>query len=184
MNIYKVHEDVKNYQTICPTDESIYDTDILEFNCLSKINAWTKSDFFVFNPKSKKSDFPHLIPGCLVVSEHAANYVGDLLEMAGELLPIRVDKEQYYILNILECLSALNEELTEWSYFQGTQTKNEITKYNFYTNRFSESSIFKIPQSATSIFALNGYKEPADEFYTIYRKSKLTGLIFEEIYSF
>ena len=48
----------------------------------------------------------------------------------------------------------------------------------------NESSIFKIPEvSKTHIFTFSGVKDEEDEFYGLYHKHKLTGLVFEEVYS-
>jgi hypothetical protein len=123
--------------------------------------------------------------GVLVFDEHTLEICRTIFEMAGEILPIKVERgPDLYLLNVLECMNGLNYDITIWDYYNDG-SKGRILKFGFHPERvLNEASIFKIPEDLkTSIFCYADIKNPDDEFYHIYHKYKLTGLIFEEVYN-
>ncbi|GHT32494.1 hypothetical protein FACS189434_04360 [Bacteroidia bacterium] len=123
--------------------------------------------------------------GAFVFDEYTLEICRTVFEMAGEILPIQIERgPELYLLNILECMNGLNYETTKWDYYDDG-TKGRILKYGFHPERvLNEASIFKIPEKiSTGIFCYADVKNPDDEFYHLYHKHKLTGLIFEELYN-
>ena len=103
--------------------------------------------------------------------------------MAGELLPLPYQGQEYTLLNVTECINCLDEEHTEWVYHLGT--KIQIAKYVFHPDRFSESTIFKIPQTRRGeILTVEGLKDPEDEFKYVVEKEGLKGIEFEMLWEF
>lgn len=183
MKIYKVTSDVNEYQWIMPKDEADLFS-YLSFDCVSKEQKWEAREMYIFNPKKKKGNFFSLGGiGALVFDKTALDAMLTLFEMAGEILPLRLDNEILYALNILECTNALDQEHTKWSYYNNG-ARGRILNYAFHKNRLTESSIFKIPEtSKAEILTYAGIKDANDEFYHLYTKHNLQGLVFEEIYN-
>jgi len=105
-----------------------------------------------------------------------------VFEMAGEILPIKLNGDTLYILNVLECVNMLDDKKTKWDYYENGD-KGRILNYSFYINRFPESSILKIPEtSKVDVLTYSEVKDSQDEFYYLYKHHNLTGLVFEEVY--
>ena len=184
MNVYRIVEDVNLCQSFCLEDESLWQTDSLLFDCAKKKDSWNPPSVYVLNPKLKMGNFIYLIPGALICDQIATEALRDILEMSGELLPILHEGKEYTILNVTECVNALNQEKTEWKYSKRSGAKIGIAHYSFHMNRFPETSLFKIPETSRSeILTYSGLKDPEDEFITICQKQGLTGLLFEELWS-
>lgn len=117
-------------------------------------------------------DFPFLlgtIPLCNVEIYHKLQ---EKLNLEGiEFLPIRIENELYYIMN--PCLSIkgiLNKKQSKIDYFSNGDIM-WISKYVFYPNEI-ETSMFKIPEMYTSIFATTSFVE-------FIRENHFTGIEFE-----
>ncbi len=119
-----------------------------------------------------------------VLDEEAREALLELLEMGGELLPITCQGRSYLLFNALECVNCLDQQKTLWVMGKRTGAKVRIEKYEFVPNRFSESSLFKIPETAAGeVLTVTGLKDPEDEFKTRVEQLGLAGLCFEEIWS-
>ena len=180
MKIYTVTNDVTNYRWAMPKDEAVWGTDALFFNGNKKLSSWNSIDFYVDNPLLKKGNTVHIAAGVIAYDELSADKLSYFLEMSGELLPIVVDGENYYLHNITEVINAMDSDETVWNERQGVKT--HILKYSFHKSRLSEPSLFKIPETPNAdIYAYSGLKDPEDEFYSVYATLGLEGLIFEEV---
>lgn len=107
-----------------------------------------------------------------------------MFEMAGELLPLKYSGQSYNLVNVLECVNCLDEQKTKWVTGKTTGAKIRIADYHFNKERLSESTIFKIPETALAeILCVEGLKDPADEFKYQVDSRRLKGLRFEELWS-
>ena len=186
MKIYRIKTDSNNVQAVQPTDERLSKMDYLKFNCEPRKDNWRELEVYVYNPKTKPKDFYNMGWEMLIFNEKVLDVCQTIFEMAGEILPLQVERGQkLYLLNILQCINALDYDRTVWDYYPRTGRKGRILKYGFHSEKASnEASIFKIPEeNSTTIFCYADVKNPDDEFYHIYHKHKLTGLIFEEVYN-
>lgn len=184
MTVYSIRVDTNTYQWIMPIVDEEQLLDLLSFNCRPRLEKWPKVEWYIYNPVQEKGNFFTLgVNGVLAFDEDV--YRSDLftlLEMSGEIIPITVGTEQLFLLNVLECVNMLNEEDSHWDIYEDG-TKGRILNYSFYLNRFSESSLFKIPQTCKSeILTYSGVKEPKDEFKTLYEQLGFSGLVFEELF--
>ncbi|MGE5265212.1 MAG: hypothetical protein ACM3S0_17675 [Acidobacteriota bacterium] len=103
--------------------------------------------------------------------------------MAGELLPLPYEGEEYTVRNVLECINCLDQKKTEWVYGQTTGERIEIKKYAFHRNRFSESRIFKIPEtSKAEVLVVEWKEDSSDEFKYAVEEAGLRGLLFQTIW--
>jgi hypothetical protein len=182
MKIYRIVSDVDNFQWIMPKREGdLFEK--LSFDCVSKRNDWQPIDMYVFNPKKKKGNFYSLGGlGILVFDEKVLDAMLTIFEMAGEILPVKIENVSLYTLNVLECVNAINEKESKWDYYNNGM-RGRILKYMFYEKRLTESSIFKIPETSKGdVLTYSGLKDEDDEFYSLYLKHGFKGLIFDEIY--
>ncbi len=186
MRIYIVRADVSKFQIILPVSSSDEVIDSLTFDGRSKIDIWRTSEFYIDNPLAKKGDFASfLTSGAFACNEKAVDKFLSFWQICGELLPIQLEGAlNMFILNVTDCINVLDQNQSKFDFYEDGTRSNRILKYAFHKNRFHESSIFKIPETAKSqILTYTGIKDPDEEFYYAYKKSGLTGLSFEEIYS-
>ena len=72
--------------------------------------------------------------------------VRHFFERAGELLPLCFDGDEYTLLNVTECVDALDDSNTEWLRSEDG-SKVEIRRHAFDPAKLTDSSIFKIPET-------------------------------------
>lgn len=184
MKIYKVRLDVNHYQSFLPEEEGIWKSKILQMDCTPKADRWQPPKIYVVNPARPRGNFFRLCSGAFVADSEATEKLRDLLEMAGELLPLEHKGENVSLLNVTECMNALDEERTEWELGKTTGAKIRILRYAFKPNRLPESSIFKIPETAKGeVLAIEGRSDPEDEFKFRVERGNLKGLLFDELWS-
>jgi hypothetical protein len=59
-----------------------------------------------------------------------------------------------------------------------------IEEHQFHAIRFSESTVFKIPETAMAeILTVSGLKDPEDEFESVVEDEGLEGILFEKVWS-
>jgi hypothetical protein len=186
MRIFKIIKDSNNIQAVQPVKKVENLLDFLNFDCDSREDNWKEIEVYIYNPKTKPKNFYNMGSGTLIFDEKTLDACETVFEMAGEILSIQVERgPKLYILNVLQCMNGLDYDKTVWDYYPRTGRKGRILQYAFHPERvLNEASIFKIPEeSKTSIFCYADVKNPDDEFYHLYHKHKLTGLIFEELYN-
>lgn len=185
LKIYTIKVESNIYQSVFPEIEENRVLEYMTFDCIEKPSEWSKIEWFVFNPKKKAGNFFSLgSSGALVFDEEVFNSdLYTLIEMSGQVLPIKLQDYNLYVLNITECINALNQKDTVRDIYEdGSQGR--ILEYSFNRNRFSESSLFKIPETSKSeILTYSGLKSPEDEFKTLYEQLGFEGLIFQEIFN-
>jgi len=184
MKIFRLRVNVEEYRWIHPVGgDSVWKTGLLDFMGDKKEN-WKPLQCYVGNLKQKTGNFYEFASGSLVFDKAVYEGMGDILEMGGEILPLEMEEGgQLYLLNVLECINALDKGKSEWKRTPEGQ-KMYLTKYAFHSNRILESSLFKIPEgNYSSVLTYSGVKDTADEFKGRYEQLGLTGLIFEELWS-
>lgn len=182
MRVYRIKHDF-NFQYFLPEDQSVWQTDLLIMDCRSKGKNWTSPKVFSYEPLLKAGDFWKLGAGMLITTPKATDILLTFLEMAGELLPLFYQGQTFTILNVTECINCLDDTNTKWVYGETTGAKIRIEKYAFYPDRFSESTIFKIPETHKGeILVVEGLKDPEDEFKYTVENAGLQGIIFEQIW--
>ena len=148
-----------------------------------KLSAWKTPNVYCLYPLIRKGDFFGGYVGGLIASAETAKKVLAFFEMAGELLPLNYEGERCSLLNVTECINALDQERTTWHTDLNGQ-KLLIKKYAFHANRFTESSLFKIPETRRAeVLAVERCGHPDEEFKAFVEQVGLTGLRFEELWA-
>ncbi len=123
-----------------------------------------------------KGDYPSLIPGVPVFSRAAVAVLRDLLEGVGEILPVKIAGEEYFIYNLTRIIDALDESHSVLSRFDDGRVFY-IDEHFFFGDKLEDAPLFKIPQMPdSSIFV-------TDVFVKRVKKAKLKGFWFPLLWS-
>ncbi len=181
MEVYKIKPDVNQFQSFLPVDDAIWKTDVLKFDGNSKLQTWQPPPVYVLYPKKALGNFFRISAGAFAFDSAADEMIRGVCEMAGELLPLPYKGETYFVLNVLECIDCLDGDSSKWTLTAGGD-RIGVAKYMFYKNRFSESSIFKIPETARGeLLTVSGRDEDV-EFKSIVERAGLKGILFEKVW--
>ena len=184
MKVYKVVADVDAFQSIHVEDGSLWGAPMLEFDGTSKAAGWLPPEVYVLMPKLVKGNFYHLTPGAFVVDSVACETLRSLFERCAELLPLPHEGETLQVVNVTQCINVLDKKRTEWEYGPRTGKPIRLVKHVFKPNRFIETPLFKIPETATAhIYTIEGQKDPEDEFKFNVESKGLKGLLFKEVWA-
>jgi hypothetical protein len=191
VRIFEINVDIGRAQWAMPTDSKFVLNGGLVFDGRPRMENWDPPEFYIQNPLTEKSDFYHIGSGCFAFSENIRQNIEamDSLEMAGEFLPIRLETgENLYILNVTECINALDKNRSEysivWDAEKNAQVKGSVRRCVFLSDRLSGSPIFKIPELARAkVLTVQGWSGlECDSFIDVYEKQNFTGLLFDEMW--
>lgn len=185
MQVFKVTVDPNEFQLLLPTSDSDYVYDMLYIDGRPKADRWKELEMYIHNPLQKRGNFFALSNGgAIVCDKEAVAKLSHPFFTSVELLPVMLeDGTELYLLNVVDCVNALDQKESVFDYYKDG-SKGRILEYVFHNNRFSESTIFKIPETVgTEIFTYTGIKDISEEFYYGYTRSGLSGLSFNLTYS-
>ena len=158
-----------------------------EFNGRPFSKKWRTLELIISMPRLPRPDFFDFGGSVFVCNERAVELAGDPLEMAGELLPVRVKGEQgrFWVFNTTNCIEVLDARKSKWEHWGPAGQYKRLVKPAFVRNRLGEISIFKFPEDGASrIYCIERSGEIADsEFKATVEHHRLTGLEFELIWS-
>lgn len=107
-------------------------------------------------------DVSKWIDASLVLSPKAYRLLGATLEQWGELLPVRVSGERYYIFNC-QTTGEVDHSQSEKEYFEGEEVG--VKKVAFDAGDVSEKLVFKTPfNSCIEIYCGDRFKSLVEEF--------------------
>jgi hypothetical protein len=146
MKVYRFCNDVEHYQYLLA--ERPEDEDKLRTQCARLKATWTPPPVVIHQPLLNAGALYNFHCDTPIFTDRAANLLRTHLEMAGELLELPFNGQSYWMLNVLECINCLDAKKTQWRESGGERLSPE--QYVFHRNRFSESNIFKIPETYRS----------------------------------
>lgn len=182
VKVYKVILDVNEYQALSPDTEGEHCTSI-DFDGTSKLDGWVAPPVFSLYPKRKTGDFWAYwgSMGTMAITPQAVQKLSNILEIAGELLPLPFGEETFYLVNVLECINCLDTDKSVW--FNNSRKIGTPQKYVFHPSRFT-TTLFKIPETCLGeILALELEGDPYAEFKAFVEAKKMKGIRFKEIWS-
>jgi hypothetical protein len=183
ISVYEIRVDVNHYQYFLPQEESDW-LDRLYMDCTLRSANWNPPEVYVLYPRLKAGDFYNFGSELLITSPRATEILRTHLEIAGELLPIFYQGQQFTLLNVTECINVLDGEKTEWRLDEETGVRIAPKKFVFHRNRFTESTLFKIPETNWGqIYVVEGLLDPEEEFRYVVESHGLEGLLFKEIWN-
>ncbi len=179
--VYRIVTDVNHYQYFFAEHEE--EEVKLLTDCIPRATTWEPPSVYVYNPRHKAGDF-YSFHGCsLITNPRATAVLASFLEMAGELLPLPYNGQEYSLLNITECINCRDRERTTW--LKDETGANVLpVQYVFHRNRFAESRLFKIPETyGGEILVVDLDQDPDEEFKSAVELAELEGLCFHELWS-
>jgi len=167
-------------------------------------DIWEPPRVFSFQPRLREGDFWRIGLGgeCFAVRPETLGQtsVAIFLQPAGEFLPLPYEGRQFQVLNITECIDALDRERTAWDFYEDLDlsdldpldrkhieeldTPPAVRSPVFRLDRLGWQ-LFKVPETAmTNIYYWERNLDGEEEQFRRYcERHELTGLVFTEIYS-
>jgi len=180
VRVYRIINDVDHYQYFLVQRKE--DIPKLIFDCTPRKAKWDPPEVFVLYPRHRVGDFYQFDSSILITSPRATKALRWHLERAGELLPLPYEGSTYTLLNVTECIDVLDVNKSEFVYSPSGH-RIGIKRYAFHADRFTETSLFKIPQTDKSeILVVEGMFD-LGEFREAVEENKLKGLIFTELWN-
>jgi len=180
--VYKITFDTENFQTVALKDATVDVNKHYFLDGSTKKDEWITPEVYCPNPEKEPGDFTMLHPSFLILRKRAKKLLRGFYYNA-ENLPVSSENETLTAVNFTECLNLFDRNNAEFERDPETNKIAAITKYAFHIRRFSESTVFKIPQrNGVDIFCYEGIKDPDQEFKHRVEKSKLRGLVFEKVW--
>jgi hypothetical protein len=180
MKIYEVKVDVTECQIIQRDDHE----ELHEFACRKMSGIWIPENWYIYNPLDNKTHF-YATPGATIIFDEfiRESDLGSQFEMSGEILSISIEGDNYYFLNVIGCINALNKQMTTYEIYDDGSISSVINTYSFYPQRIGGNPLFKIPETCRfQILCFEGILDPWDEFKGRYEQLGLKGLKFIELY--
>jgi len=170
--------------------------DGLELNGRAWGNAWDPPPVRLYSDHDRESpeaDFSGVVPvseGAFAVRPEAFRHqdLEMFLGLAGELLPLPYDGREFKLLNVTDCVDALDWDQTikKATGIEGAgyPRSTNIDQPRFHLDRL-RGQIFKIPEHATSTIYYweRSTDDPSEQFRRSCERTGLTGLRFQPIYS-
>lgn len=178
MKVYKLSSDLSFQSLEIESEDDYKEFDQLYDNHLGKSvkSLWRPLRIKVLEGDESlpASDFPYLAPAFPIMSRKAKEVFHDLIAPYVEFLPLQSSFGEYYGINVLEEVDALDEEASELKRFSDGRVM-VVHKYVFKPDTVEGKVIFRIPQD-NSIFVTDLF---ADKVW----ESGLMGLKLEELWS-
>lgn len=183
MKVYSVESDVNNYQWLIPEETGEELLTLNTFDCSSRHRFWTSPYVSSLDPNLEIGDFLHYHPSVLLASPDRFHLVRPFFMAAGELLPLWFKGDQFTLLNITNCVNALDDTNTEWLRAQDG-SKVEIKRHAFNSDKLIGSSLFKIPETCKgTVLTWEKDGNPSNEFKAFVEANELKGLLFEPLWN-
>lgn len=164
MNVYSLSASDDYFHLYQITEDLHPSSPILWFNEKKSVAAnWipveVEIDWYNSYDKKKKkkllpADFPSHFLGSLIMSKHAADSLRDYLEPYGELLPLKCDEAEFWVLNVLKEVDALDKERSRPIY-EDSESKPPflpigkqigiLDPYAFFTEHLNNIDLFRVP---------------------------------------
>jgi hypothetical protein len=176
-----------SYQSLTLADASLLLTPAFQFDSTSKAAIWKSVDFVCVDDQKPEPDFWKVndIPTVFICNERVLNEIPVLwARKACEALPIRYNGHPLWLCNITEygCYDALDVANCTWP--SGIPGLGLPLHYSFFPTRLGPTTILTVPETCEHELYVHEYtSDPVYEFKADVKRQKMTGLVFEEIWS-
>lgn len=183
MKVYRIRADPA-YLSLAARSGVGQEAGTLVFDCTLSEAERVPLSALIGEPALPPGDLCYVEHGAIAVAPYAYAIVGPFFEMAGEGLPLIVLGVEYILLNVLECVNCLDRARSQGGSEQGRDGAAHLSRYVFHDKRFSESSVFKIPETCEGeVLVLDRYGDPETDFNAAVEEFRLSGIAFEEIWA-
>lgn len=173
MKIFRLEANVDDYNYFGFINENHWDDKV--FDGKELLNNWVSPKVKLYRTKKYPlGDIVSLTTLNPAINVNVIEILKDIFCNNVELLPIVFD-EQYYLMNVINLLDALDEEKSEFKRYSSGKIMY-CTKYVFREDIIRNIHIFKIPQfPKTDILVTEG-------FVKLVQDNNLKGFEFEELW--
>jgi hypothetical protein len=179
MEVYLLDSDADRYENLTVAEGADVSALLDRFDGRPMRASWSPLEVDVIrdvrHAGRPASDFPLLFGPVPVLSERAVRALGDLLDGAGELLPLGGDGDGYHALNVTRVIDALDEQRSGVKRFRSSGRVMRVLRYAFRSQEIGDAAIFKIPQTVKSEVYVT------DRFAAAVRRDELTGLAWDRL---
>lgn len=184
MKVYLLKPDT-TYRMMYPEDD-VYESDNWEFKCEDLVDRLPQFQaYFDKNLDKPLPDIAYIGMSTFALRHDVATELVDILESSSELLPFYLDDELWYLLNVKDCVDALDEENSKYKINDG-KLKLHLTEYAFHSDKLKNKSLFKIPNDNRSqIYCVddrNSDESILNNLFCAIQAHGYTGVVFKEIY--
>jgi len=159
MKIWQLNFELDKYDNLMPEKEFTVQ-EIQSFDGRKHLDNWNPIKVKRMEPEKKLelSDAPgFLFP---VFSQKAIDCLFPLICDNVEILPLEFDEKQYYGINVICVLEAIDYEKSEYKTFRDGKRIMAFKKYAFLADIVEKNSMFKISDEKTRyVFVSNEFKE-------------------------
>ena len=176
MKVWKMKFLVDDYDYLKPIKAFTYD-EIHAFDGRSVLSDWKPRKVTRMEPKKDLGlgDAPgFIIP---VFSKRAVDCLKPLIDKHVEVLPLDFKEKEFYAINVITVLEALDYEKSVYTTFSDGKRIMMVEKYAFLPNVVENIPIFRITDERRSKYPL-----VSDNFKKIVEENKLEGFKFELIW--
>jgi hypothetical protein len=186
LTFYEVHADPDRFQYFLLEDGSLADRYAFDGRPLSKV--WRPPAVYSYQPRLPEADFWDFGLGAFGTTFAVRPETLDrsdlrqYLASAGELLPLPYRGRAFAVWNVTECIDALDADASAWLHDRNGE-RVRVQSPRFRRDRLGWN-VFKVPEMSESIFAwVDDRTERRQLFKHRVEDDRLTGLIFQELYS-
>lgn len=176
MKIWEMNSDANNYDNFTLCNESDWDKlMVYEFDGKCIKDTWI--EFCVKEIESiRKGDKPSLFGSIPVFSHRAVEVLKEYLDNGTEILPLRYDKGEYFVINVINVKECIDFEKSEIKRFKSSDKIMRFKKYVFKEEAIKNEHIFKISEfSKGGVFV-------SDKFRNEVLRHQLQGFLFKEVW--
>jgi hypothetical protein len=179
MDVYLLASDADRYENLTVAEGADVNALLDGFDGRPMRKSWSPLEVEVIRDSRHsgrpESDFPLLFGPVPVLSDRAARALGELLDGAGELLPLGGEGDGYHILNVTRVIDALDEQRSQFKRFPSSGRIMRVLRYAFRPEAIGDVAIFKLPQTVKSDVYVT------DRFVDAVRRHELTGLAWDRM---
>jgi hypothetical protein len=178
MKIYQIDTDTNNIRQLVIIDYDKLPKHVEDFKFLaSKKSTWLEYTTYFDNMKKKPSTFYEYFLCVFAIEEKSVDIFQHLFLHNVELLPLRDENgERFYIIHPLDCIDILDIKIS--SIVNGSINNICFKKPSI----IPPSTLFRIPnRNSIDMFCITDILDVENDFYSLYHKYKMTGLVFTEI---
>jgi hypothetical protein len=183
MIVYRVHADTSSFQKLDSANRDPWyaGARYLHFNCQAQGNSWKPPELYVKEPLMPRGDFVGLQGfDPIVVRDSVYQKYLRSLDYCCELLPLKFEGEQMWVINVLKCVNALDPANCTWT---SVPRKSTIRKYAFFDYRLPQYPLFKIPETMINqVLLAHGVVHEEYDLKNVCERHGLTGLKFVELW--
>jgi hypothetical protein len=186
LTFFEVESDSDRYQYFLLEDASVADR--YEFDGRPLSDVWRPPAVYSYQPRLLEADFWNFGLGAFgtvfAIRPEALqrNELRQYVASVGELLPLPYRGREFAVWNVTETIDALDADASVWLHYDNGE-RFRVESPRFRRDRLGWN-VFKVPELPHSIFA---WVDDRIERHQLFKHrvddSRLTGLIFRELYS-